>query len=125
MKFADLMVTDVADTIYYFTEIPTDPKIMDVMFQQNDGLYFEHEFTKYWQPELKQLLVAAVKSCIESGLTVCQAEVIDLYYFHGKSENEIAVILNRHQTTISQHLIYARKKIKKACLSVINSYDQV
>ena len=91
-----------------------DPALMDVMFCREDNLFFQvPDFVKIMTDQEKKELILFIKQIIEKKLTQCQRETIELYFFRGKTEAEIAKILNRHQTTISQHLRYGLKKIRK------------
>lgn len=38
-----------------------------------------------------------------------------MYYFKGKTQTQIGIILGIHQTTVSQHIRYGIKKLKVFC----------
>jgi len=46
-------------------------------------------------------------------LTPRQKECLELYYLRGLSQKTIATILLIHQTTVSQHLTYALRKLRQ------------
>jgi len=48
--------------------------------------------------------------------TECQRRCIYLYYFRSVNEVAMAAIMGIHQTTISQHLRYGKKRLLKALL---------
>ena len=108
------MTKDYQETLHYFHEVPMDPNLMDQLFCREDNLFFQHPgMTKPISSRKKQELIRLIKKIIAEDLTQNQRETMELYFFHSKNETEIGQILNRHQTTISQHLRYGLKKIRK------------
>jgi len=89
-----------------YWEVPTDHNILDRR-AAHEGLYFEtmedqrrrhalQDFFHTVQPEVNAL--------IDAHLTRRQQEVLKLYYFYGKTQEDIAAILNLTQSTVSRHL---------------------
>ncbi len=54
-----------------------------------------------------------VRKAMEEHLTPRQKECLELYYLRGLSQKTIAGILRIHQTTVSQHILYALKKLRQ------------
>ncbi len=50
---------------------------------------------------------------MENHLTPRQRECLELYYLRGLSQKRIAALLGIHQTTVSQHISYALKKLRQ------------
>lgn len=89
-----------------FWEIPTDSNYLENI---------PNERSMWWQTEEDQKKALAMKKffltvkpaieeLIASLLTKRQREVITLYYFMGKTQNEIGDILNIKQSTVSRCL---------------------
>ncbi|MFH0925265.1 MAG: sigma-70 family RNA polymerase sigma factor [bacterium] len=96
-----------------FKEIPMSPTAMDTFFTSDKALWkgtSDYSEEKHQQTKKK---IKEVKKAINDHLTPRQREVIDLYYFKNKTQADISVILGVHQTTISQHLQYGIKKLRK------------
>ncbi|MEJ2746112.1 MAG: sigma-70 family RNA polymerase sigma factor [bacterium] len=56
-----------------------------------------------------------VRKVMDNDLTTRQNECLSLYYLQGFRQREIAALLGIHQTTVSQHLQYALKKLRRFC----------
>lgn len=54
-----------------------------------------------------------VREAIDRSLTPRQREVVKLYYVYGKTQEDIAVILNLSQSTVSRHLFGTVRQGKK------------
>ena len=54
-----------------------------------------------------------VMQLVDSHLTRRQQEVVKLYYVHGKTQEDIAVILDLAQSTVSRHLFGTVRQGKK------------
>ena len=54
-----------------------------------------------------------VRKAMDEYLTPRQKECLELYYLRGLSQKTIATILLIHQTTVSQHLTYALRKLRQ------------
>jgi len=89
-----------------FWEIPTEMKHLDRK-AASSGLWFETEVDRerrYAMKDFYRDVRPAVSQIIDTKLTRRQSEVLKLYYFHGKTQEDIAVILNLTQSTVSRHL---------------------
>jgi len=98
-----------------FWEIPTDFSALD-RIPVNDGLWFETDVDqrrRYALHDFFSEVAPAVKSLIDSRLTGRQREVVRLYYYQGKTQEDIATILNLTQSTVSRHLFGTARGGKK------------
>ena len=89
-----------------FWEIPTDNATFDRMATQ-ESPYFESEEERerrYAFQDFFAEVKPVVTDMIGTLLTRRQWEVVQLYYFHNKTQEDIAVILNLSQSTVSRHL---------------------
>lgn len=89
-----------------FWEIPADVATLD-RIPASAGLWFETEIDRERRSAFRDFFQAVspvVHSLIDSQLTGRQREVVKLYYLHGKTQEDIAVILNLTQSTVSRHL---------------------
>lgn len=113
-----------------FWEIPTDVATLDRV-PATQGLYFEtaedrekrHAMTDFFQE-----VSPAVEALIDTHLTRRQREVVKLYYFYGKTQEDIAVILNLTQPTVSRHLfgtVRDGKKVGGAIPKLRKAIDKV
>lgn len=85
-----------------YWEIPVDPDVL-ARFPARDA-----ESSR--DPHKQRLLdeaVAQLRTIIESGLTARQREVVQLYFFEGRTEAEIAQQLGVAQQVVSRHLFGA------------------
>jgi ATP/maltotriose-dependent transcriptional regulator MalT len=98
-----------------FWEIATDSRYLESV-PANRALWFEteedrsrrHAFQDFFQ-EVKPV----VAGIINSELTNRQKEVVTLYYFQGKTQEDIAAILDLSQSTVSRHLFGTVRDGKK------------
>ena len=89
-----------------FWEISTDSRYLESV-PANRALWFEtaedrvrrHAFQDFFR-EVRPL----VFKLIYSELTDRQREIVTLYYFQGKTQEDIAAILDLSQSTVSRHL---------------------
>jgi len=89
-----------------FWEIPTDNATLERV-QSTDALWYENEDDRerrYAMSTFFQDVKPVVNSIMNEKLTKRQSEVIQLYYVHGKTQEDIAAILNLTQSTVSRHL---------------------
>lgn len=89
-----------------FWEIPTEMKHLDRV-SAAEGLWYETEVDRERRYAMKDFygeVKPAVNTIIDTKLTRRQREVLQLYYFQGKTQEDIAVILNLTQSTVSRHL---------------------
>lgn len=98
-----------------YWEVPAGSKYLESL-PANRGLWFEtsedqhrrHAFNDFFQ-EVRPV----VRNMIDSGLTKRQQEVVKLYYLYGKTQEDIAAILNLSQSTVSRHLFGTVRQGKK------------
>lgn len=89
-----------------FWEIPTEMKHLDRKAAA-EGLWYETDVDRERRHAMKDFyrdVKPAVNQIINTKLTRRQREVLQLYYFHGKTQEDIAAILNLTQSTVSRHL---------------------
>lgn len=89
-----------------FWEIPTDNATLERV-KSTDALWFETEDDRerrYAMSDFYQVVKPIVDEIMNDKLTKRQSEVIQLYYVHGKTQEDIAAILNLTQSTVSRHL---------------------
>ena len=89
-----------------FWEIQTDNATLErVPVEQ--ALWHETETDQERRHALKDFFTEVspvVNEFIEEKLTHRQREVVKLYYYYGKTQEDIAIILNLTQSTVSRHL---------------------
>ncbi len=54
-----------------------------------------------------------VRKAMDEHLIPRQKECLELYYLRGLSQKRIATLLRIHQTTVSQHISYALRKLRQ------------
>jgi predicted transcriptional regulator len=89
-----------------FWEVPTDSATLDRVASTN-ALWFETEVDRerrYAFSDFFTEVAPTVNDLIGKKLTRRQREIVQLYYFHGKTQEDIASILNLTQSTVSRHL---------------------
>ena len=98
-----------------FWEIPMASEVLDNVPSEK-GLWFETEEDRQRRHALQDFFKAAlpaVEELIDSHLTARQREVLRLYYFHDKTQEDIAIILDLSQSTVSRHLFGTVREGKK------------
>lgn len=98
-----------------FWEIQTDSAFLESMPSQR-ALWYETEEDRerrYAFEEFFNEVRPVVREMIGSTLTKRQQEVVQLYYVHGKTQEDIAAILNLSQSTVSRHLFGTVRDGKK------------
>ena len=98
-----------------FWEIPTAINTLDRVSAQK-ALWFENEVDRerrYAMRAFFENVADSVGDLIEEELTDRQREVVKLYYFYGKTQEDIAHILNVTQSTVSRHLFGTTRDGKK------------
>jgi DNA-binding MarR family transcriptional regulator len=98
-----------------FWEIPADSKYLESV-PANRALWFETEEDRQRRHALDDFFRSVrpvVHRLIDSELTQRQREVLKLYYFHGKTQEDIAAILALSQSTVSRHLFGTVRNGKK------------
>ncbi len=98
-----------------YWEIPTDTVNLDRV-PATSALWFETESDQDRRHAVRKFfrkVTPAVNALVDAKLTRRQKEVVALYYYHGKSQEDIAVILDLTQSTISRHLFGTVRDGKK------------
>jgi len=98
-----------------FKEVPMDPLAMDTFFTNDHSLWDGNGEDRVARRRFDKKKIAEVKRAMERCLTQRQRETVSMYYFKGKTQTQIGIILGIHQTTVSQHIRYGIKKLKVFC----------
>ena len=101
---------------YKFKEIPFAPALMDSLFVAppgDDG--DEEELKKQERENYIRDKMREVRRVMRRELTPLQQECLTLHYLKGYRQGEIAHLLCLHQTTVSQHIRYGLKKLRRVC----------
>lgn len=99
---------------YKFKEIPFDPAVLEAMVPAYDpGDNGEEEKKKEERAVFVRSKMCEVRREMARSLTPRQNECLTLYYLRGRPQREIAGLLGIHQTTVSQHVHYALKKLRR------------
>ncbi len=99
-----------------FWEIATDSRYLERV-PASRALWFETDedrSRRYAFQEFFRSVSPTVTALIDSELTTRQQEVVRLYYLQGKTQEDIATILDLSQSTVSRHLfgtVRAGKKV--------------
>ena len=89
-----------------FWEVPTDLTRLD-RFAASSALWFETEVDRERRHAMRdfyQAVSPVVSTLIDATLTGRQRQVLKLYYFDGKTQEDIADLLAVSQSTVSRHL---------------------
>ena len=98
---------------YRFKEILVDPFVLDSTFSAPElGDNGEEERRKEERDRYVRSRMREVRKVMRELLTDRQRECLTLYYLRGWSQRRIAKRLGIHQTTVSQHIRYALKKLR-------------
>jgi len=98
-----------------YWEVPADSVYLE-SFPAERAMWFETEQDRqrrYALDDFFRTVLPEVKGMIEAHLTPRQREIITLYYFQGKTQEDIARILELTQSTVSRHLFGTVRKGKK------------
>jgi RNA polymerase sigma factor (sigma-70 family) len=98
---------------YRFKEISVDPSLLDSCFSAPPVGEAEDEETRERRAASLRARMRKVRRAMEEQLTPRQKECLELYYLRGLSQKRIAALLHIHQTTVSQHIGYALKKLRQ------------
>ena len=103
-----------SDLDYRFKEISVDPSFLDSRFSapRNGRAGDEEEFKEQKVASVRARM-REVRKAMDEHLTPRQKECLELYYLQGFSQKRIAALLRIHQTTVSQHIGYALKKLRQ------------
>jgi len=100
-----------------FKEIPFDPFFLDAVVRApvpvDDR---EEEKRRRLRDRFVKERMRAVRKAMSQRLTGRQNECLRLYYLRDRSQREIAALLGIHQTTVSQHIRYALRKLRNNLL---------
>ena len=89
-----------------FWEVPTSSEYIENV-PADRAMWFEtneDRQRRYALQEFFQSVLPLVTDLIELELTTRQCEVVRLYYFMGKTQEDVAAILDLSQSTVSRHL---------------------
>jgi RNA polymerase sigma factor (sigma-70 family) len=98
-----------------FWEIPTTSAYLESVPAER-ALWFETEEDRerrYALQEFFQSMLPVVRDLIDAQLTARQRQVLTLYYFDNKTQEDIAAILGLTQSTVSRHLFGTARNGKK------------
>ncbi len=98
-----------------YWEIPIESAALERVPEER-ALWFETEEDQQRREAVREFyrtVAPVINEMIESGLTRRQREIIRLYYFYGKTQEEIAAILSLSQSTVSRHLFGTTRAGKK------------
>ena len=99
---------------YRYKEISYDPSVLEAIFaapvpRDND----EEDERRKERARFVRSKMREVKKAMSRHLTSRQDECLTLYYLRGHRQREIAARLGIHQTTVSQHIQYALRKLRR------------
>ncbi|NLY00131.1 MAG: sigma-70 family RNA polymerase sigma factor [Rhodopirellula sp.] len=101
---------------YRYKEICYDPSVLEAIFPapvpKDNG---EEDERRKERARFVRSKMREVRKAMAWSLTTRQNECLTLYYLHGQPQREIAARLGIHQTTVSQHVQYALKKLRRVC----------
>ena len=101
---------------YRFKEILVDPFVLDSTFPAPElGDNGEEEQRKEDRDRYVRSRMREVRKAMKELLTGRQRECLTLYYLRSYSQRRIAKRLGIHQTTVSQHISFALKKLRSLC----------
>jgi predicted transcriptional regulator len=80
------------------------------------ALWYETESDRerrYAMKDFYQSVLPTVREVLSGALTARQREVVELYFFLGKTQEDIAVVLDLSQSTVSRHLFGTMRNGKR------------
>ena len=98
-----------------FWEVQTGSAYLESL-PANRGLWFETQIDRerrYAFEDFFKEVKPVVREMISGSLTKRQREVVQLYYLQGKTQEDIATILDLSQSTVSRHLFGTVRQGKK------------
>ena len=98
-----------------FWEIQTESSYLE-SFSVEQALWFETEEDcdrRYAMKDFFRKVQPVIMEIVDSKLTIRQREIIKLYFFYGKTQEDIAEILDLTQSTVSRHLFGTVRGDKK------------
>ena len=114
----------------YFWEINVDPEVLESALVEPDFLEQllispEDEQVSLEKEQLKDEAVDRIKELIRIRLTTRQRQIIEMYFYENKTQQEIAETLGINQQVVSKHLFGvlrdgrqvggAVRKLRKLC----------
>jgi len=90
-------------------EIPFSPDVLDTWHVANDPAEPENED----RSRLRAELVAALRELVSSRLTDRQRRIVELYFYEGRTQQEIAAELGISQQVVSRQLFGVVRDGKK------------
>ncbi len=114
----------------YFWEINVDPEVLESALVEPDFLEQllispEDEQLSLEKEQLKEEAVDRIKELISIRLTTRQRQIIEMYFYENKTQQEIAETLGINQQVVSKHLFGvlrdgrqvggAVRKLRKLC----------
>lgn len=101
---------------YRFKEICCDPSVLEAIIpapmSKDNG---NEEQNKEERARFVRSKMRKVREIMARDLTARQNECLTLYYLRGHTQGEIAARLGIHQTTVSQHVQYGLRKLRRLC----------
>ena len=109
-----------------FWEIPVSPEYFDQLTTE-DHLWYQPPFNGYTEARIakKQQVLKQIRLIIAKELTDRQYDCVQLYFYEGKTQDEIGRILGISRRVVSQHLFGVTRdgrkvggainKIRKLC----------
>lgn len=98
-----------------FWELPTGSEYLENL-PSSRALWYETEEDRerrYAFEEFFHEVRPVVSQLVDARLTPRQQEVVKLYYVYGKTQEDIATILDLTQSTVSRHLFGTMRRGKK------------
>ena len=98
-----------------FWEVSTGSEYLENL-PASRGLWYETEIDRqrrYAFADFFKEVKPVVGQILDVRLTRRQREVLKLYYFHNKTQEDIAEILNLTQSTVSRHLFGTMRRGRK------------
>lgn len=96
---------EIPATAEFLERVPADRALWYETQQDRDRRHATKDFYEAVKPEVLRF--------IEGSLTPRQREVVELYFFRDKTQEDIAAILNLSQSTVSRHLFGTVRDGKK------------
>lgn len=99
---------------HLYEEIPFDPFYLDAIVRAPEPREDprEEERRKARDRFVRERM-RAVRKAMAQRFTPRQRAYLRLHYLRGRSQREVAALLGIHQTTVSQHIRYALKKLRR------------
>lgn len=98
-----------------FWEIPVPPTYFH-RFCNEDQLWYDPpglREQRYEREDRKQKVMTHIRKIIDEELTAIQRHCVMLYFFHGRTQEQIAATLGISRRVVSQHLFGVKRKGKR------------